>query len=53
MRTAQNVRIPNGLISELKEWAEEQMDYAANNTQERRDLEAFADRLAVAENEIE
>jgi len=53
MRTAQCVDIPNGLIRELIQWAEDELETSIHDTQYRQDLATFADRLSAAENEID
>lgn len=47
----QNVSIPNRLISELKQWVEDELEHALTDTAYRRDLATFYDRLTAAETE--
>ena len=37
----QNVSIPNRLISELKQWVEDELEHALTDTAYRRDLATF------------
>ncbi|WP_238368864.1 hypothetical protein [Mesobacterium pallidum] len=48
-----NVRIPNGLIPELKQWVEDELEQALTDTAYRRDLSIFYDRLEAAGPEIQ
>lgn len=47
----QNVSIPNRLISELKQWVEDELEHALTDTAYRRDLATLYDRLTAAETE--
>lgn len=45
---AENVRVPVGLIEELMDWCNDELERAARGTQFRADLIAFHDELLVA-----
>lgn len=52
MRDSQTIAVPNGLLSDMKDWVEQELEWAAANTQHKRDLEELHDRISAAENEV-
>lgn len=53
MRDSQSVSIPNGLLSDLKEWVDDQLIDAGNNGKRRTDLIKLLDSVEIAESEAE
>lgn len=51
MRDSQSVSVPNGLIEDLQQWCDDEMQNAGANTKHRKDLSELYDCLEAAKNE--
>ena len=51
MRNSQIVSVPNGLIEELQQWCDGELQDSGANTKHRQDLSELYDGLEIAKDE--
>lgn len=48
MRDSQSVSVPNGLIEDMQQWCDDELQDAGNNTKHKQDLSYLYDSLEAA-----